>query len=89
MDNRIAEKSEWDDELLQLELSELSDFSFDDFDVEFEDIEKEARANGSKDLSDKDVTKFEVIIECEDETHQEELFNRFSVEGLICRVLTL
>jgi hypothetical protein len=32
--------------------------------------------------------KFEVLVECEDEHHQREIFERLTEEGLKCRVLT-
>ena len=36
LDNRLSEKAEWDDELLGLELGELGDFDFGEFDVEWD-----------------------------------------------------
>jgi ParB family transcriptional regulator, chromosome partitioning protein len=35
LDNKIAEKSEWIDELLRLELDDLGDFDFSSFEVQF------------------------------------------------------
>jgi ParB family chromosome partitioning protein len=35
------------------------------------------------------VTRWEIVVECRDEEHQEAVFNRLSEEGLPCRVLTL
>jgi predicted 3-demethylubiquinone-9 3-methyltransferase (glyoxalase superfamily) len=32
---------------------------------------------------------FEVVVECEDEQHQEAVFNKLTGEGYKCRVLTL
>jgi hypothetical protein len=32
--------------------------------------------------------KFEIVVECVDETHQREMFDRLTGEGLKCRVLT-
>lgn len=32
---------------------------------------------------------FEVVVECQDETHQEAVYNKLSSEGYKCRVLTL
>jgi len=42
-----------------------------------------------KDLSDTLQETFEVIIECDNETTQEQVFNKLTQEGYICRVLTL
>jgi ParB-like chromosome segregation protein Spo0J len=35
------------------------------------------------------VTRYEIVVECRDEAHQEEVFARLEQEGLPCRVLTL
>jgi predicted 3-demethylubiquinone-9 3-methyltransferase (glyoxalase superfamily) len=32
---------------------------------------------------------FEIVVECEDEQHQEAVFNKLTSEGYKCRVLTL
>lgn len=39
-DNKVAEKSEWDFEILDLEIESLPDFNFEDFGFEFVDEEK-------------------------------------------------
>lgn len=41
------------------------------------------------DLSDQLKETFEVIISCDDETHQEQVYNKLIGEGYECRVLTL
>lgn len=46
-------------------------------------------ADKNNDLSDSVKQSFEVVIECSDETEQENIFNRFVNEGLKCRILTL
>jgi hypothetical protein len=32
--------------------------------------------------------RFEIVVECDDELHQREIFDRLTMEGLTCRVLT-
>lgn len=88
-DNKLAEDAGWDMEILQNELSALQELDFDisltgfnfDIDEEIQDVEK--------DLSDSIKSTFEVIVECENEMSQEEVFDRLTKEGLKCRVLTL
>lgn len=42
-----------------------------------------------KDLSDNVKDIFEVIVQCENETHQQQVFNSLVKDGYTCRVLTL
>lgn len=85
-DNKVAEFSTWDFDLLNLELNDLdmdlSDFGFlqksDDI------LDKEL-----KDLSNTITSTYEVIIECDNETMQQDIYNQLTNEGLMCRVLTL
>ena len=52
--------------------------------------QSEPTAGGKeKDLSGKVRDAFEVIIECENEREQEQIFNKLFKEGYKCRVLTL
>jgi len=43
----------------------------------------------SKDLSDQIKETFEIIIECNSENHQEQVFDKLTKDGYKCRVLTL
>ena len=85
-DNKVSE-SEWDADLLMMELEGLDEFTgFDDGDMLnfLDDGEKE-----QTDLSDSISETYEVIVECRDEMQQEEVYSRLTQEGLACRVLTL
>ena len=42
-----------------------------------------------EDLSDKVNSSYEIIIECDNEEEQEEMYNKLIEEGIKCRVLTL
>ena len=89
-DNKVAEFSEWEMNLLGEELGELaeisdidmSDFGFDDFDDNLEmDDEEEKSVNLSE--------TFQIIVECENEIEQQEIFEKLSGEGYKCRLSTL
>lgn len=85
-DNKTSEFSDWDIEKLDAELAAL------DLDMTlfgFEDGTSRTKAQQRKDLSDAVSEVYEVIVECADESEQEEIFNRLQEEGLQCRVLTL
>ena len=57
---------------------------------EDEDNDKEDKEDfPEKDLSNEVNTSFEVIVECDNEEMQQEIFNNLTEEGYKCRVLTL
>ena len=98
-DNKTSEYATWDEELLKIELEQLEDMNFNldtvnidysDFDLEIDYIEDDfIEIKEREDLSDKVNSAYEIIIECDNEEEQEEMYNRFIEEGLKCRVLTL
>ena len=67
------------------QISRASDFGLEIDYIEDDFIEIKER----EDLSDKVNSAYEIIIECDNEEEQEEMYNRFIEEGLRCRVLTL
>ena len=84
-DNKVAE-SEWDIPLLDIELLGLGEFfELEDFGFEL-DNDEEAPVT---DLSGEVGESYEIIIECDGELNQEELYYRFIEEGLKCRTSTL
>ncbi len=90
-DNKVAEKAEWDFDLLSSELDDLFDFDMGVFGFETEDetTESEKPATDRKDLSGTVQETYEVIITCESEMQQEELFYKLTGEGYECRTLIL
>ena len=98
-DNKTSEYATWDEELLKLELEQLEemDFNLDDLNIDYSDFGLEIdyieddfiEIKEREDLSDKVNSAYEIIIECDNEEEQEEMYNRFIEEGLRCRVLTL
>ena len=88
-DNKVSEIAEWDFELLEGEM-EMLDFDMTDFGFLEDDEEPlEEPAKEREDLSGKIGETYEVIIECENELQQEELYYRLTEEGLKCRTLIL
>lgn len=89
--NKLTMNTDFDLDILNEELSKIeninmSDFNFEiDLDLDLEDTTKKER----KDLSEEINETYEVIIECDNELQQEELYYKLTQEGLSCRVLTL
>lgn len=85
-DNRLAEKSGWDRELLRSELSELNEI--DDFDIELTGftigdlnaLDPEPPAGDGK--------KYKLIIDCESEEAQQAMIETFEAQGFSVRPLT-
>jgi hypothetical protein len=93
-DNKLALNSGWDDELLKLELESLKELDFD-IDLigfsadELDELFKVDKPKEVKDLSDTIGGSYEIVVELADEMEQEDLYNKLTEEGYICRVLTL
>ena len=88
--NKTAEMSEWDIDLLGEELDGIFDIDMSDFGFDLiEEEEKPTAPTERKDLSDKVGETYEVIIECDNEQQQAEIYEKLREEGLTCRVLTL
>ena len=89
-DNRVAEFSEWDFEKLEEEINgienDFTGFSAEDIKKMFGDDDEEESFD---DVGDDLEKTMEVIIECDDEKTQQELYERLTEEGYSCRVLTL
>lgn len=92
-DNKVAEFSEWEMNLLGGELGELAeisdidmgDFGFDLSDLDNIGMDDEENAEKGVNLSD----TYQIIVECESETEQQEFFEKLSGEGYRCRLSTL
>jgi ParB-like chromosome segregation protein Spo0J len=58
LDNKLGEKASWDYGLLGLELEDMKDFNFADYDVDFGDSkdETEVEESGEEDASEKMLT---------------------------------
>ena len=91
-DNKVGELATWDDELLEKEIAEIMDLDMSEFGFQSDEEikeELERKAQERKDYSDIIADRFEIIIECDSEEEQEELYNEFIERGMRCRVSTL
>ena len=85
--NRSAEWAEWDDELLKLELDDLKLENFDLDLIGFDDAITEEK---QIDLKEEEYTEqLSIIIECETEQEQENLYAELTGRGLKCCVQSL
>lgn len=93
VDNSISDKATFDVALLTAELTSLEDL--DGTGYTEEDLDK--LLNGPEEGEDpKDSeheedynSRWELVVECSDEEHQRDLYQRFQEEGLTVRVLSL
>ena len=92
-DNKVAEFSEWEMNLLGEELGELAEISDIDMgDFGFDDnLDKigDEKENGTEEKGVNLSETFQIIVECENEIEQQEIFETLSGEGYKCRLSTL
>lgn len=101
LDNKLAENSEWDEELLKLELTDLEDDAFDvsllGFSTEdlgrlFGDTGEGGAAGAGGEIEDPPESAYQeqygVIVLCRDEAEQRKTYEALTAQGFTCRVVT-
>ncbi len=95
-DNRTTDTSDWDMDKLAQQLAILqNEMDFDHLTTGFDDSQIEDAINKAMQIEDesmRDVAipdSYQVLVACEDESQQKQLFERLDEEGFQCRVLTL
>ena len=97
-DNKLNELAEWDDELLKLELGDLSDLDFPLTDLGFSAEELQGLMGDDAPSGDAaadpegDVaitSRFQVVVETETEEQQAKIFEEMKGRGYKCRLLTM
>ena len=94
-DNKIALNSEWDNELLRIELNVLDDMGFD-LELTGFDIDELAQLSNDLEIEEEKQSDggsyseaYSIVIDCIDEEEQEALYNEFKSRGLRCQVQSL
>ena len=96
-DNRTHDEAEWDEELLGLELGELKEMKFSDltltgFDAEQIEQYLNLESSGEGDNADDEPInnykeQYGVIVVCENEDQQEEIYAKLTEQGYNCKVV--
>ncbi|WP_315517269.1 ParB/RepB/Spo0J family partition protein [Hoylesella shahii] len=89
IDNNGFGKWDWDMLANEWDENQLMDWGVDLPIFDGTSQSGSAGAKPEKDLSDKVVDVYEVVVECMGESEQERIFNKLTGEGYKCRVLTL
>jgi hypothetical protein len=89
IDNNGFGKWDWDMLANEWDENQLMDWGVDLPIFDGASQSGSAGAKPEKDLSDKVVDVYEVVVECMGESEQERIFNKLTGEGYKCRVLTL
>ena len=94
-DNKLALNSGWDEDLLKVELEELGELNFD---LELLGFDERELANIFDPLAEQEQNelveetyseKFNIIVECDSEQHQESIYNELQEKGYKCQVQSL
>lgn len=84
-DNKTGELADWDMELLDIELDDIVDLDMSDFG--FDDIEEDTNKD-LEDLSDKDLTVYQLILDFENEEELQSAYEALAKEGYQCKIST-
>lgn len=84
-DNKVSEFSQWNNDLLNLELGELSDLDMSDFGFDLDNLNEEQIEREEKQYFE----NISVVIDCETSEQAENIFNKLTSEGYVCRISTL
>jgi len=90
-DNQLALNAGWDLDTLKLEIESLSELDFDIDLLGFDDKFLNTLFDEKKiELVEEEYNeKFNIIINCDDELHQEVIYNKLIKEGYKCQVQSL
>lgn len=86
LDNKLHESSKWDDDLLSKELDGF-EFDFKPFRVNFSFDQETSFFDEDEDDYDESAPRsFQLVVDCEDEETQDDLYERLTQEGFRVRV---
>lgn len=84
-DNKVAE-SEWDIDLLNIELDDIFDLDMSEFGFDLDFGDDNAGGQRNEASYDEDIS---VVIECENDQEAEKIFNELTELGYTCKISTL
>ena len=91
-DNKLAENSSWDEDVLKLEIETIKELDFD-FDIDLLGFDlNELSDEDDIDLDLKEQSydeKIQIIVNCDSESEQEKLYEKLTKEGYSCQVQSL
>ncbi|MFG0247644.1 MAG: ParB/RepB/Spo0J family partition protein [Phycisphaeraceae bacterium JB051] len=95
-DNRTTDTSQWDMDKLSQQMANLQNqLDFDHLTTGFDDSQIEEAINKALHIENESLRDvaipdtYQLLVACEDEQQQKQLFERLEQEGFPCRVLTL
>ena len=92
-DNKLAENAGWNQELLAAEMSDLQGMAFDLGLMGFDAAEVDGLLGVPDEQPEKEESgidyneNFAVVVVCQSESHQQEVYDRLTSDGYDCKVL--
>lgn len=85
--NKLTMNTDFDIDLLSLELDDITNIDMSEFGFDTDLGEEEAPTKEPKEAKFDD--SISVVIDCDDETQAEEIYNKLTEEGYTCHISTL
>lgn len=87
-DNKVGELATWDDDLLNIELDNITDIDMSDFGFDLDiDEPDEPAAPSEPDFHYKE--QYAVVVTCKNEQEQEQTYNKLTGMGYECKVVAV
>jgi len=91
-DNKLALNSGWDFEMLKIELEDMGDFDLSLLGFDSQELANiiDGLNEEPSELTEESYSQvFNIVVNCNDETHQERVYNELQAKGYECQVQSL
>lgn len=91
-DNKLALNSGWDFEMLKIELEDMGDFDLSLLGFDSQELANiiDGLNEEPSELTEESYSQvFNIVVNCNDETHQEKVYNELQAKGYECQVQSL